>query len=79
MLSHKFFITTDASNMGSGAILSFGTTYDTAWPVTYESCSFKEAELNYPVHEKELLVIVCALTKWCSELLGYEFQVWMDH
>lgn len=53
MPSHKIFVTTDASNTSSGAILSFGPTFETTWPVTYKSCSFKGAELNYPVHEKE--------------------------
>ncbi len=79
MPKHKIFVTTDASNTGSGAILAFGPTYELARPVAYDSCSFKGAELNYPVHEKELLAIVRALAKWRSDLLGYEFQVWTDH
>ena len=58
MPTHKIFVTTDASDTGSGAVLSFGPTYETARPVAYESHSFKGAELNYPVHEKELLAIV---------------------
>jgi hypothetical protein len=79
MPEYKIFVTTDASDTGSGAILAFGPTYELARPVAYESRSFKGAELNYPVHEKELLAIVRALAKWRSELLGYEFQVWTDH
>jgi hypothetical protein len=59
--------------------LSFGPSYELARPVAYESRSFKGAELNYPVHEKELLAIIRALAKWRSELLGYQFQVWTDH
>jgi reverse transcriptase-like protein len=47
--------------------------------VAYDSRSFKGAELNYPIHEKELLAIVWALSKWRTKLLGYEFEVWMDH
>ena len=53
MLEYKIFVTTEASNFGSSAILVFGKTYKTARPVAYDSCSFKGAELNYPVHEKE--------------------------
>jgi reverse transcriptase-like protein/integrase-like protein len=79
MLAHKIFVTTDTSDTGSGAILSFGPSYEHARPVAYDSCSFKGAELNYPVHEKELLAIVCALSKWRMELLGYQFEVWTDH
>ena len=36
-------------------------------------------EKNYPIHEKELLAIVRALKKWCSDLLGSEFVVYTDH
>ena len=79
MPEQKIFVTTDASDTGSGAILSFSPTYETACPVAYESCAFKGAKLNYPIHKKELLAIVRALAKWHSELLGYQFQVWTDH
>jgi hypothetical protein len=58
MPSHKIFVTTDASEFGSGAVLAFGPTYDTARPVTYDSRAFKGAELNYPIHKKELLAII---------------------
>jgi hypothetical protein len=57
MPNYKIYVTTDASDTGSGAILSFGPSYDLARPVAYDSRSFKAAELNYPVHEKELLVL----------------------
>ena len=79
MPDYKIFVTTDASDTGSGAILSFGPTYDTARPVAYDSRSFKGAELNYPVHEKELLAIIRALGKWRTDLLGYRFEIWTDH
>ena len=79
MPSHKIFVTTDASDTGSGAILSFGPSYELARPVAYDSRSFKGAELNYPVHEKELLAIIRALSKWRTDLLGYRFEIWTDH
>jgi hypothetical protein len=79
MPGHKMFITTDTSDTRSGAVLSFSPTYDTAWPVAYDSRAFKGTELNYPVHEKELLAIIRALAKWCTDLLGYTFKVWTDH
>jgi hypothetical protein len=47
--------------------------------VAYDSRSFKGAELNYPVHEKELLAIVRALKKFRTDLLGHKFQVYTDH
>ena len=79
MPSHKIFVTTDASDTGSGAVLSFGPSYETARPVAYDSRAFKGAELIYPVHEKELLAIIRALAKWRTDLLGYQFEVWTDH
>jgi len=79
MPDFKIFVTMDASDTGSGAVLAFGKTYETARPVAYDSRSFKGAELNYPVHEKELLAIIRALSKWRTDLLGYCFKVWTDH
>ena len=39
------------------------------------------AEQNYEIYDKELLVIVEALTKWKQYLLdaAEPFKVWMDH
>ena len=41
--------------------------------------TFKGAQLNYPVHEKEMLAIIRALTKWRVDLLGVPFLVYTDH
>ena len=79
MPEYKIFVTTDASDRGSGAVLSFGPSYELARPVAYDSQTFKGAELNYPVHEKEQLAIIHALAKWRTDLLGHKFEVWTDH
>ena len=79
MPEYKIFVTTDASDRGSGAVLSFGPSYELARPVAYDSRTFKGAELNYPVHEKEQLAIIRALAKWRTDLLGHKFEVWTDH
>ena len=63
MPDHKIFIMMDASDLASGAVLCFGTSWKSARPVAYDSCSFKHAELNYPVYEKKLLAVVRALKK----------------
>ena len=76
---YKIFVTMDASDTGSGAVLSFSPSYKTARPMAYDSCAFKGAELNYPIHKKELLTIIRALAKWHTDLLGYKFKVWTDH
>lgn len=41
--------------------------------------TFKGAELNYPVHEKELLSVIRALKKWRSDLLGSPIYMYTDH
>jgi len=79
MPKNKIFVTTDASERATGAILSFGPTWEKARPVAFESMTLKGAELNYPVHEKELLAILRALRKWKVDLLGSEFLVYTDH
>lgn len=33
------------------------------------------AELNYVIHEKEMLVIVCLVTSWHAELLGIQSKI----
>lgn len=76
---NKIFVTTDASNLGTGAVLSFGPTWKTARPVAFESKQLNDAERNYPTHDKEMLAIVRALKKWRTDLLGATFEVYTDH
>ena len=63
----------------TGAILSFGPTWETAQPVAYDSMQFKAAEKNYLIHEKELLGIIQVLKKWWTDLLGSPIYVYTDH
>ena len=79
MPGFKIYVTTDASDTCSGALLSFGSTWESARPVAFNSSTFKDAELNYPVHEKELLAVIQALKKWRTDLVGSPFFVFTDH
>lgn len=79
MPEFRVFVTTDASDYQSGAMLSFGKTWESSRPVAFDSKPFKNAELNYPVHEKELFAIIRALDKWRADLLGIPFTVLTDH
>lgn len=76
---NKIFLTTDASDWRSGAVLSWGTTLSSARPVAFDSQPFTGPELNYPVHEKELLAIVRALRKWRLDCIGMHVHVLTDH
>lgn len=75
---NNVYITCDTSNWFTGAILSFGPTWESAHPIAFNSMQLKGAEQNYPVHEKELLAIICVLKKWHSDLLGMNF-VYTNH
>jgi hypothetical protein len=75
----KVFMTTDASNFQLGAVLSFGKMWETACLVAFDSMTFNNAELNYPIHEKEMLAIICALDKWWSDLVSIPFTIYTDH
>jgi hypothetical protein len=79
MPDYKFFVTTDASDFQCGATLTFRKTWETVRPVAFNSQAFKGVQLNYPVHEKELLAVVRVLTKWCGDLLGIPFKIYTDH
>ena len=76
---NKVYVTCDASDWRTGATLSCGPSWESAQPVTFTSMQLKGAEKNYPVHKKELLVIVWALKKWRSDLLGIPIVVYTDH
>ena len=58
---NKIFVTCDASQRRTGAILSFGPTWETAIPVAFESRQLHGTELHYPVHEQGMLSIIHAL------------------
>jgi hypothetical protein len=75
----QIFITTDTSDYWTGAVLSWGETWETSCPVAFDSYQLNTAEKNYPVHEKEMLAIVKALKKWRTTLLGNHFKVHTDH
>jgi hypothetical protein len=76
---NKIYVTCDASDWRTGAMLSYGPTPQTARPVAFDSMQLRNAQLNYPVHEKELLAIVRALKKWRIKLLGTPFTIYTDH
>lgn len=68
--ANEIFVTCDASEWGTGAVLTFGEKWETARGVTFDSMQYPVCQQNYPVHEKELLAIVRALTRWRTDLLA---------
>ena len=75
-----FFIETDASNQGIGAVLSQkDEETGKLKPIAFASRLLKNAELNYTVTEKEALAIVWALKKFRYTIYGYEVVAITDH
>ncbi|CAK1582402.1 unnamed protein product [Parnassius mnemosyne] len=78
----EFILTTDASNVALGAILSRGPE-GADKPICYASRTLNDSELNYSTIEKELLAIWvmqlkepnARLTRWKLKLSEYDFTV----
>jgi hypothetical protein len=50
-----------------------------ARPIAFDSTTLRDAELDYPVHEKELLAVIRVIKKWKYNLIGAPFFVYTDH
>ena len=75
-------IETDASDLAKGAVLSHYEDSDKKWhPVAFHSKKFSPAELNYDIHDKEMVVIVDCFKEWTHMLCGSPNRVvvYTDH
>jgi transposase InsO family protein len=75
-------VETDASDGVIAGILSQRTATDEPWhPVGYFSKTMSPAELNYQIHDKEMLAIVKSLSQWRADLARTDkrIQVFTDH
>ena len=79
--SLPFCVITDASDYALGAILEQPDALNRWHPVTFYSKSMAPPELNYNIHDRELLAIICALETYRHFLEGHPipFEVWTDH
>jgi hypothetical protein len=74
-------VETDASDFALGAVLSQVQETSKLHPVAYYSRKFKPAEVNYDIHDKEMLAIVAAFKEWVHMLksVADQITVYTDH
>ena len=64
-------VETDASNGVVAGVLSQQDPQTKLWhPVAFFSKTMQPAELNYDIHDKEMLAIILSLSEWRTELEG---------
>lgn len=76
--SKQFILTTDASNVALGAVLSQGS-LGSDKPVSFASRTLNETEQNYSTVEKEMLAIIWAIKYFRPYLFGKKFKIVTDH
>ena len=86
MLTHwipdtPIMVETDASDYTLAAVLSIRTLDGNYRPAAFHSWTFKDAETNYDVHDKELMAIYDAFKRWRHYLegAGTPIDVVTDH
>ena len=76
--NRPFILTTDASNIALGAVLSQGEVGRDR-PIAYASRTLSDTETKYSATEKELLAIVWATKYFRPYLFGKPFTICTDH
>jgi hypothetical protein len=79
-LAQPFILETDASDFAVGGILSQKQGEDIR-PIAFYSRKMTPAEINYEIHDKELLAIIVCLYQWRSLLLSnsHPIDIRTDH
>ena len=74
-------VETDASDYALGGVISQKGEDGKLHPIAFYSRKLTSAELNYEIHDKELLAIVECLREWRVYLEGskYRVKVYSDH
>lgn len=73
-----FILTTDASSVALGAVLSQGL-IGSDKPIAYASRTLSDTESRYSTIERELLAIIWAVKHFRPYLYGRKFYIYTDH
>ncbi len=79
--SYDTILETDASDDIAASIMSQKDTDGFYHPITFYSKTLNPTEMNYPIHNKELLAVILALKKWKTDLQSIRspFLIITDH
>jgi len=74
-------VETDALDFALSAVLSLRDDENRLHPIAFHSRKFSSAEINYEIHDKELLAVVDSFKHWRRYLEGatHQVQVYSDH
>ncbi|WPJ64059.1 hypothetical protein SMAC4_09794 [Sordaria macrospora] len=77
----EFEVETDASDWAMGGQLGQRDDQNRLHPIAFFSKAFRGPELNYPIHDKELMSIIWAFKEWRPWLSGTKepVKVYSDH
>ena len=72
---------TNALDFALSAVLSQRDDENRLHPIAFHSRKFSSAEINYEIHDKELLAVVDSFKHWRRYLEGatHQVQVYSDH
>lgn len=77
-MTKPFVLTTDASEVAIGAVLSQGPIGGDK-PIAYASRTLTDTEKRYSTIERELLAIIWATKHFRPYLYGHKFDIYTDH
>jgi len=78
-LNRSFYLPTDASKIGAGAVLYQYGDDGVKRIVSYASWLFNSAQRNYDTTQRELLALILATRKWKPFLRNATFHAETDH
>ena len=77
--NREFYLETDASILGLGAVLSQVQDDGKKHPIAYASRALSQCEKNYAITELETLAVVWAVSHFRSYLYGQRVTIYTDH